>query len=134
MNRFDVITLVDLPAGVAIMCHPALQTAILCGRIRGEVVKEGDQYILQARRVTTGCDDEIGPTRTYPSGKLTPTDQGGLNVGVAVDEQHGVIVIDFGTPVLDISMRPEEATEFADALISKANELDKLKGKEANGT
>lgn len=134
MNKFDIIIRVDLPAGAEIICEPNLQVAILRGQVKGEVVKEGDDYVLQARRVATGCVDELGPTGTYPTGKLTPTDKGGLNIGVVVDEQLGVVVLAFGTVVSDISMCSSEAMELADGLINKANELNRLKGKGENGT
>ncbi len=133
MNKLDIITRVDLPAGAAIYCDRELQRVILRGSVRGEIIKEGDKFVLQARRVATGSVDEIGPTGTYPDGKLDANDEGGLNVGVAIDTELGVVVLAFGSVVADISMGSAAATELADALIGKANELDKLKGKGANG-
>ena len=75
--------------------------------------------------------DEIGPTGRFPRGKLCPEDKGELAVGLAIDEEKGIIVMQFGAPMDWIGMRPDEATVFADTLLNLANIL---RAKEKNGT
>lgn len=64
---------------------------------------------------TTGFRGAIG---TYPNGKLTPSDEG--NIQFAVGEQDGKVVIDFGTPVAWIGMTPQQAADFASAILYRA--------------
>jgi hypothetical protein len=62
---------------------------------------------------------KIGPTGEFPDGMLSPDDGGALNVGVAVDSNHNV-VINFGSPVSWVAMPPENAIQFAKLLLRRA--------------
>lgn len=66
-------------------------------------------------------DKEIGPTGEYPEGKLNDTDEGALVVGVGI--RDGKVIIDFGTPVAWLGMRPDDAIDFARQLIETANKV-----------
>lgn len=65
-------------------------------------------------------ENEIGPTGQFPDGKAFPGDEGELVIGMAIDPERKLIVMDFG--VL-IAFKPEQAIAVADDLISKANLL-----------
>lgn len=63
--------------------------------------------------------EKIGPTGTYPDGKLGPLDEGGLNIGVGHDDD-GMVVLSFGTKVAWIGMPPPNAIEFAKLILQHA--------------
>lgn len=62
---------------------------------------------------------KFGPTRDFPRGKLNESDDGGLQIGVATDDQDNVI-INFGTKVQWIGMPPEDAINFAKLIMKHA--------------
>jgi hypothetical protein len=62
--------------------------------------------------------DKLGPTGTYPHGKLNQDDEGALNFKVG--EREGNVTIEFGGPVTWLAMPPEQAVRFAAVLIAKA--------------
>jgi hypothetical protein len=69
-------------------------------------------------------DAKPGPTGDFPDGKLTPDDEGGLNVAMGITE--GRVFIDFGKSITWLAMLPADAIEFAQAIIDKAGEaIDK---------
>ena len=76
--------------------------------------------------------NKAGPTGRFPKGKIHPDDEGELAIGLAIDEEKGVVVVEFGVPTDWFAMYPEEATSFADDLLNKANKLRELK-KEKHG-
>ena len=63
--------------------------------------------------------DKIGPTGKFPHGKFGLSDQGGLNVGVALNSK-GYVIINFGTEVSWLAMPPEDAINFAKTILNKA--------------
>ncbi len=65
-------------------------------------------------------NQKLGPTGDFPEGKLNPSDEGGLNIGVAFDPSTQQVIINFGTPVRWIAMSPQQAKDFASLIISKA--------------
>jgi hypothetical protein len=68
-----------------------------------------------------------GPTGRFPFGRLGADDDGELAVAMAADPQHGVIRIHFGTPVEWVALPAGVARAFGQALIEKADELDRKK-------
>lgn len=70
---------------------------------------------------------KLGPTGKFPDGKLCPEDKGEIAIGIGIDPEHKIIVMQFGIPTRFIGMNSEQAIEIADDLISKANMLDELK-------
>jgi hypothetical protein len=66
---------------------------------------------------------QFGPSRTFPEGKIDPSDEGEVVIGVAADRAHGSVVINFGTPVRWIALGPDQARELAQFLIARADEL-----------
>lgn len=60
----------------------------------------------------------LGPTGQYPQGKLTETDQGEIQIAIAV--VGGKVVINFGSPVAWIGFDPDQAKEIGRLLTEKA--------------
>jgi len=55
---------------------------------------------------------KLGPTGTFPHGKLTPHDEGGLNVAITHDGQDN-IHINFGKKISWFAMPKSQAIDFA---------------------
>lgn len=59
--------------------------------------------------------DQLGPTGKHPEGKLTEADEG--EIGFAVFEYEGKIVMNFNTPVYWFGMNKEQAKAVAESLL-----------------
>jgi len=68
---------------------------------------------------------KLGATGNYPRGKADDTDEGELQLAVAVDAQMAIIRIAFGKPVAWIGLPAQEARALAAMLTEKADELDR---------
>lgn len=64
-----------------------------------------------------------GPTGDYPRGKLNEDDEGGLHI--AIGDEKGLVILDFGTGVTWVGMPPDNARAFANLIIARANKVDK---------
>jgi O-acetyl-ADP-ribose deacetylase (regulator of RNase III) len=73
---------------------------------------------------TTGFRGALGD---FPEGQLTKTDEGAIQF--AIGEKDGKVVIDFGTPVHWLGMTPQQAADFASAIIKRAREAARKNGK-----
>ena len=62
---------------------------------------------------------KFGPTGEFPHGKLGPSDEGALQIGVARDSK-GTVIINFGTHVDWIGMPLEQAINFARLIMKHA--------------
>lgn len=71
----------------------------------------------------TGFKGALG---AFPEGKLTGNDEGAIQF--AMGEANGKVVIDFGTQVHWLGMTPQQAAEFASALLKKAKEVGRKNG------
>jgi hypothetical protein len=67
---------------------------------------------------------KLGPTGKWPQGKVHPSDEGALVMGVAVDREHGVVVINFGSPVAWFSLPAPGARQLAALLLQNAEKLE----------
>ena len=65
---------------------------------------------------------KIGPTHTFPDGKLNPSDEGGLQIAMFIDENN--VIINFNTPVAWLGLPKKEALGLAKDIIKIANELE----------
>jgi len=63
----------------------------------------------------------IGATKKFPQGKLNKTDEGELRM--AIYEEKGNIVINFGKDLSWIGFGKEDAIALGEMLISKAKNL-----------
>lgn len=64
----------------------------------------------------------LGPTGDHPNGRITPTDEGGIQFAVA--SKGNVVIIDFGKPVVWVGMPPDQARGLAELLIKHAAIVD----------
>jgi hypothetical protein len=58
-------------------------------------------------------------TGTFPDGKLDENDEGGVAIGVAIDQ--GNVVIHFPKPIAWLAFPPEQAIEIAHVLKAHAD-------------
>ena len=63
---------------------------------------------------------KFGATGEFPQGKLDETDEGALKIGIAFDSYKNVVRIEFGKKIAWLAMEPEQAFEFAKAIMRKA--------------
>lgn len=59
-----------------------------------------------------------GALGDFPAGQLTKSDEGAIQF--AIGDKDGKVVIEFGTPVAWLGMTPQEAADFATALLKRA--------------
>ena len=62
----------------------------------------------------------LGATGEYPAGKISPDDEGALNIAIGQDDKQGVVVIEFGTSTRWVAMEPGMALEIADLIQKRA--------------
>lgn len=65
----------------------------------------------------------FGATNRYPRGRLNETDEGELQMGVAVDQ--GTVILAFGKPIAWLGLTPAIARDLAQTLIHRADEAAK---------
>lgn len=63
----------------------------------------------------------IGPTGDYPNGKLNQDDEGGINIGMTIE--NGAVVVAFSKPVTWLGLGPGEADAVAVALRNFADRI-----------
>ena len=66
----------------------------------------------------------FGATGRFPRGKLNETDEGELQLSITVDQ--GTVIVAFGTPVTWIGLTPQNARDFAQVLLKRADEIAKV--------
>ena len=64
---------------------------------------------------------KLGPTNTYPQGKLQEDDKGALRCSIGTDK--GVVKIIFGVPTDWIGLPKREAIDFAQTILKHARKL-----------
>lgn len=82
----------------------------------GTFEREKNSLITQAK--AEQLKNELGPTNTYPRGKMSPSDEGGLMMGIT--NWNGRVIIDFGKPVRSVGFTKQEAIAFAEMIIARA--------------
>jgi len=63
---------------------------------------------------------KLGATGDFPRGQLNEDDEGGLMLGIGYDSEDNVVRIDFGKSVAWLAFPPDQAVEFAQAILKKA--------------
>lgn len=81
------------------------------------------QTLLRDLLNTTGFRGALGE---HTHGHLTKSDEGAIQF--AIGEQDGKVVIDFGTPVHWLGMTPQQAADFASAVLKRARQTARKKG------
>ena len=66
----------------------------------------------------------FGPTGKFPDGKINPSDQGEIQIGVARDEKNGCVIINFGKPTAWVGFSYEQAAELARLILKNAGKLN----------
>lgn len=77
-----------------------------------------DEFKRLFQREETG---PLGATGRFPFGKLTANDEGELRI--AIGQQNGKVVVDFGKPTAWIGFTADQADDIADLLHKHAAEL-----------
>lgn len=67
----------------------------------------------------------IGPTGTFPRGKFSADDEGGLAIGIA--HRDGTVVVNFGKQVSWIGLSADDAIGLAEMLIDHARQCGSTK-------
>lgn len=65
---------------------------------------------------------DLGPTGTYPNGKIADNDEGAIQYGITT--MNNRIVFDFGKPIITIGLTQKQAWEMAEVLTRRANQLE----------
>lgn len=63
--------------------------------------------------------EALGPTGQFPHGKLTPSDEGEIRIGLT--HVDGKVVFDFGKPTAWIGFTPAQARDIAVLLLKNAD-------------
>ena len=63
-------------------------------------------------------EHRLGKLDEFPDGKIRKSDEGAIRLAVTYDPTKDLVLIDFGTPVVWLGMKREQAAAFA-ALILK---------------
>lgn len=78
------------------------------------------------RELLTSTSDFRGALGEFPHGKIAKDDEGSLQF--AIGERDGKVVIDFGTPVHWMGMTPQQAADFASAVLKRARQVARRTG------
>lgn len=103
----------------------ALLSATALARIQSITPGRGGDQVIRGTSFMKIKDFKLGPTGTFPRGKIDDTDDGAFRFAVSIDPSHGIIRIDFGTPTAWLGFPASDARKLAAVLIEKANELEK---------
>jgi hypothetical protein len=63
-----------------------------------------------------------GPTGKHPRGRIDETDEGEIEIRLATDIEHGVIIFDLGFTW--VGLTPEQARALAFALLAGAQAIE----------
>jgi hypothetical protein len=66
--------------------------------------------------------DELGATGKHPQGKLTPKDEGEIQLAIGCEKNK--VVLAFGKDVSWIGFDPDQARDIAEKLCEKASAID----------
>jgi hypothetical protein len=66
-------------------------------------------------------DPKLGATGEFPEGKISPHDEGALNLAIGHDAKR--VYVNFGTPVMSLGMGPEQALNLAALIVQHAMEI-----------
>lgn len=73
------------------------------------------------------CEEmDLGPTRRFPEGKISPDDQGEAHIAIGTDS--GKVILNFGTPVAWFGLNPGQARIIAAAILERAREIEDIPG------
>ena len=80
----------------------------------------------RVRDLLTSVAEFRGAIGAFPEERLTDQDEGAIQF--AIGERDGKVVVDFGTPVHWLGMTPQQAADFASAILKRACEVGRKSG------
>lgn len=83
----------------------------------------GDSYMRDLFRNTVPLAAPFGGTGRFPLGKVSQSDEGEIQFGVAADPVKNKVVLNFGQPTAWIGFDAEQAEQLAESLLAKARML-----------
>lgn len=82
-----------------------------------------DTYIRDLFKEAVPLSAPFGGTGRFPLGKLSQSDEGEIQFGVAADPVKNKVVLNFGKPTAWIGFDAEQAEQLAESLLSNARLL-----------
>ena len=83
----------------------------------------GDTYIRDLFKNAVPLAAPFGGTGRFPLGKVSHSDEGEIQFGIAADPIKNKVVINFGEPTAWIGFDAEQAEQLAESLLAKARLL-----------
>lgn len=81
------------------------------------------ELLKQQQELVESLVGKLGPTGSFPQGKLTESDEGELMFSVTT--YRGQVIINFNSPVQWAGLNPDQALALADALRRRAHEAER---------
>lgn len=91
---------------------------LLATALTPDAAEQWADSIQFAARRARGPDSP--ETWKHPAGKISPDDEGVLNIAVGHDDKQGVVVIEFGASTNWVAMEPGMALDIADMIRKRA--------------
>ena len=88
----------------------------------GESSKPNAELEKIMQRLSDQIDKKA--VREYSNGRIGADDDGDLALAVAADHKRGVVLLNFGKPVVWLGMPPHEVHELCAMLKAKCRELE----------
>jgi len=82
-----------------------------------------DKYIRDLFKNAIPLSAPFGSTGRFPLGKLSQSDEGEIQFGIAADPVKNKVVMNFGEPTAWIGFDAEQAEQLAESLLAKAKLL-----------
>jgi hypothetical protein len=70
-----------------------------------------------------GMEEKIGATGEFPRGKIHSSDEGELRLRMAADHKKGVVILEFGKPVMWLGLDKTTALQLSANIQKLAEEL-----------
>jgi hypothetical protein len=89
-----------------------------------------DSYIRELFKQAIPMSAPFGGTGRFPLGKLSGSDEGEIQFGIAADPVKNKVILNFGEPAW-IGFSAEQAEQIAESLLAKAKiirDAQRLKG------
>jgi len=115
--------------------HPGVAQATATHQTAHQVVEAAREYFAACPTVLEiirrgddpAFDRPLGATGRFPYGHLDDDDEGEITFALAADRQHGVVRVEFGTPVASLGLPVRQARALSEELARKAIEVERGK-------
>jgi len=68
--------------------------------------------------------EDVGPTGTFPQGKISENDEGAINMAVGSDLSRNLVYIQFGSPIAWTAFPVDGARGLAALLLKHADRVE----------